>query len=68
VDRKITTKELATIGLIVDGVEIIPALPTQTQAILRLKRVIPYCKIAGRVYYQQSDLVKWVADQRVEAI
>ena len=67
IDRKITNDELVQKGLVVDGVEIIPPLTATALAQLRYKRSVPYYKIAGRVYYQQSELIKWVEDKKTGA-
>ena len=67
-DRKITSKELAQDGLIVDGVEILPPTTEDCLAQLRLKRKIPYLKIYGRIFYQVSDLIEWQTSKKVQAI
>lgn len=63
-DRKITNKELVQ-GLTVNGIEILPPTTEETLAQLRQKRAIPFIKIYGKVYYQVSDLVKWVEGKKV---
>jgi hypothetical protein len=63
-DRKITTKELAEQGLIIDGVEVIPPVPLATQAYKRHKREIPYYKLFGNIYYQSSELQAFAEDQK----
>jgi hypothetical protein len=65
-DRKISSIELEEKGLTVGDREIIPPLRQSTQAGLRSKRVLPYSKIGGRVWYQQSELVTWAEGQKVE--
>lgn len=67
-NRKISAVELAKIGLSVNGVEILPPIEKKTQEQLRHKRRIPYFKIAGRIYYQQSELEKWAETYKIEAI
>ena len=66
IDRKVTSKELAKNGLIVDGIEVLPPTTEECLAQLRLKRKIPYLKIYGKVYYQTSELIKWEASKKVE--
>ena len=68
IDRKINSKELAEKGLIVDGVEILPPCTQETLAQLRAKRMIPYTKIYGRIYYQVSELIEWVNNKKVTAV
>ncbi len=63
-DRKITNKELVQ-GLTVDGIEILPPTTEETLAQLRQRRAIPFVKIYGKVYYQVSELVKWVESKKV---
>ncbi|DAB28012.1 MAG: hypothetical protein A2513_02845 [Sulfurimonas sp. RIFOXYD12_FULL_33_39] len=58
-DRKISNIELEQKGLIVNGVEIIPPIPEKTQSQKRTKREIEYFKLFGRIYYQESDLIKF---------
>lgn len=64
-DRKISSIELEAKGLSIGDIEVIPPLRQSTQAGLRCKRVLPYFKIGGRVYYQQSELVAWAEGQKV---
>ena len=68
IDRKINNKELAEKGLVVDGVEILPPVSEIALSQLRNKRKIPYMKIYGKVYYQASELIKWAASKKVEAV
>jgi len=65
-DKKISNKELAQNGLVVDGVEVLPPTKEETLSQLRSKRQIPFTKIYGKVYYQQSELIKWVESKKVE--
>nr|WP_321268457.1 hypothetical protein [uncultured Sulfurimonas sp.] len=64
-DRKINNKELSE-GLIVDGVEILPPTDINTLAQLRQKRLIPFSKIYGRIFYQISELVAWAENKKVD--
>jgi len=59
IDRKITPRELAEKGLIVDDVEVIPPVGEQTQAQKRNKKELCYYKLFGKVYYQVSDLLEF---------
>lgn len=68
IDKKISPLDLEQKGLCVDGVEILPPIKKKTQEQLRACRKIPYLKIAGRVYYQQSELIEWVESKKVEMI
>jgi len=68
IDRKINNKELATKGLVIDGVEILPPCNEKTLDQLRAKRMIPFTKIYGKVYYQVSELIEWVKSKKVEAV
>ena len=68
IDKKITNKELAKNGLIIDGVEILPPTREDTLSQLRNKRQIPYLKIYGRVYYQVSELIEWVNSKKVSVV
>ena len=65
-DKKISNKELAQNGLVVDGVEVLPPTKEETLSQLRTKRQIPFTKIYGKVYYQTSELIKWVESKKVE--
>jgi hypothetical protein len=68
VDKKVSAVELAESGLMVDGLEILPPIQKKTQEQLRHKRKLPYFKIAGRIYYQQSELEKWTETYKIEAM
>ena len=68
IDRKITPKELAEKGLVIDDVEIIPPVPEQTQSQKRNKRELSYYKLFGKVYYQVSDLLKFVEESKTNAV
>jgi len=63
-DRKITNRELVK-GLTIDGIEILPPTTEETLAQLRQKRAIPFVKIYGKVYYQVSELIKWVESKKI---
>ena len=66
-DRKIDPKELASSGLVVDGVEILKPIDEVAQSQYRHKRKLPYYLLFGRVYYQQSELIEWVNERKVNA-
>lgn len=69
IDRKINDDELVEKGLVVDGVEILPpAKSKETLAQLRVKRQIPFEKHYGRIYYQESELIKWAKGKKVEVV
>ena len=68
IDRKITTKELEEKGLVVDNVEIVPKLAEKTMSPIRSKRHVPYYLIAGKVYYQESELLDWIKSTKRESI
>ncbi|MGD9687598.1 MAG: hypothetical protein AB7U43_11570 [Desulfobacter sp.] len=68
IDRKIDGKELAEKGLIVDGVEIIPPVQEKTMSQLRTKRLIPYFKMFGKIFYQTSDLIEWSRNSKVNSL
>ncbi len=67
VDKKINSKELAQNGVIVNGVEIIPAKAYDENSLnnLRFKRKIPYYRIGHLCYYQVSELVEWIKSKKV---
>lgn len=66
-DRKISDDELVEKGLVIDGVEILPpAKNKETLQQLRTKRQIPFEKHYGRIYYQESELIKWAQSKKVE--
>lgn len=67
-DKKISNKELAQNGLVVNGVEILPPTNIDTLAQLRIKRQIPYIKIYGKIFYQASKLIEWAKSKEVEAV
>jgi len=67
-DEKITPKQLAKDGLIIDGVEIIPPVPEETQNQKRNKRELTYYKLFGRVYYQVSDLIDFAEKGKINAV
>ncbi|MDD2790355.1 MAG: hypothetical protein PHU40_06745 [Sulfurimonas sp.] len=67
-DRKINSKELSEMGLVVDGVEILPPCDETTLAQLRIKRKIPFTKLYGRIYYQVSELIEWEKAKKVSAV
>lgn len=67
IDKKITPKQLAEKGLIIDGIEILPKISEEAQNQKRNKRELPYFKLFGRVYYQCSELVEFVNKHKVEA-
>lgn len=69
VDKKVSPIELEKRGFTKDGTEYIPphALTEKAQANMRSERRIPYSKICGRVYYNESDLIKWADKQRINA-
>ena len=64
-DRKINNKELSEKGLVVDGVEVLPPMRQETLAQLRVKKMIPHYKIAGKIFYQASELIEWVRSKQV---
>ncbi|MGK0256112.1 MAG: hypothetical protein ACI81I_000721 [Arcobacteraceae bacterium] len=68
IDRKITPKELAETGLVIDNVEIIPPVPEQTQSQKRNKRELCYYKLFGKVYYQVSDLLEFAEKNKTNAV
>ena len=68
IDRKISTKELAVKGLIIDNVEIIPPISETTQSQKRNKRELSFFKLFGRVYYQTSDLIAFVEKSKTAAV
>ncbi len=65
VDKKISALELAKDGLVINAREILPPLKVKTQEALRHKRQIPYYKIAGRIYYQASELEQWAEAEKI---
>lgn len=65
-DRKINNKELSTRGLVIEGVEILPPMPTTTLSQLCFAKKIPHFKIAGKIYYQVSELQEWVQNTKRE--
>lgn len=67
-DRKISNEELSIKGLVVNGVEIIPPTKIETLSHLRNKRKIPYVKLFGKIWYQQSELIKWVESKKVSIV
>ena len=70
IDQKVSTRQLEKNGFTKGGIEYIPpsALTEKTQANMRSERRIPYFKIAGRVYYNGSDLIKWAEKQKINAV
>ena len=67
-NRKISPRELYENGLTKGGIQVIPpkAYKEKRQANLRSQRCIPYYIFAGRVYYDESDLMKWAEKQKVD--
>lgn len=68
IDRKITPRELAERGLVVDEVEVIPPVSEQTQSQKRNKRELCYYKLFGRVYYQVSDLLEFAQKNKTNTV
>ena len=67
IDKKISPQELYENGVTKGGVQVIPpkAYKEKRQADLRSKRCIPYYIFAGKVYYAESDLIKWAQKKKV---
>lgn len=67
ISRKISPREFYENGVIKGGIQVIPpkAYKEKLQADLRSKRCIPYYIFAGKVYYDESDLIKWAQKQKI---
>jgi len=67
INRKISPRELYERGVIKGGVQVIPpkAYKEKRQATMRSERRIPYSKFAGKVYYDESDLIEWAQKQKI---
>lgn len=67
ISRKISPRELYENGVMKGGVQVIPprAYKEKHQATMRSERRIPYSKFAGKVYYDESDLIEWAQKQKI---